>query len=299
MGTVLGLIALAVALLLAEVMVSCLARAAAVRSGRGSAPDHPLTLAGFSGSFLLAVLAVTSAHPLLAAVAAAAVFAVTAAPLANLMRIAAKQGKTGIALQRIGRMLRIMFQDARYLPLRDLRALLGLLRRDPVPAAESGGYRPVPGGRMRAVPSVMKDVALGPVPHPASVAADLERQGVAVPPVWAAVAEAEGAFEAGDEDDWLNHWAEIAAGVLTAAEAFQASAETAGTLTGLDPDVLAALWEFADIFADVAPAAMMVVRRYYDTYEGVHEHRDAGKTLMRDADKFLGAEADPDGGQAA
>ena len=299
MGTVLGIAGWAAALLLAEITVSCLLRAAAARLGRGAAPDHALTLAGFSGSFLVAVLALASADPLLPALSAALVFAATAAPLANLVRLGARQGKPGIALRRIARMLRIMLQDARYLPARDLRALFGLFRRDAGPAIDpNGGYRPVPGG-MRTVPSILKDVSIGPVPHPASVAADLERQGVMVPSVWGALAESEGTFDPDDEDDLLQRKAERAAGVLAWAESLQAQAEDLAVSKGLDPDFIAAEFEFADLAADLAAAAAMTVRRYHEVYEGVHEHRDSGRTLPRNADQFFGAEANPGDGSAA
>jgi len=304
-GIVFTLAGWAAVLLLGEIAVSSVTRIAiarfAPRSGSVTVPDCGLLLPELVGSACLAVLALLGVHPLLAGLAALILFAAAALPLASIMRLAVKQGKTGIARQRIGRALLLMLQTARYLPARDLRFVLGQVRRGD-PAADgdpSGGYRPVPGGRLRAVPSVLKDVALGPVPHPASVAADLERQGVAVPSAWGALAESEASYEPEDEDDFLQRKAERAAGVLTWAESLMAQAENLATGNGLDPDVIAGEFEFADLAADLAAAAVMTDRRYHDAYGDIHEHRDSGKTLPRNADGWFGAEANPEGGNAA
>lgn len=304
-GVIFTLAGWAAAALLGEITVSSVTRIVvarfAPRPGSVTVPDCGLLLPELAGSAFLAVLALLGVHPLLAGLAALIVFAAAVLPLANIMRLAAKQGKTATARQRIGRALRLMLQTARYLPARDLNALLGLVRRDgPEAGADpSGGYRPVPGGRLRAVPSVLKDVALGPVPHPASVAADLEAQNIAIPSTWGALAESEASFEAEDEDDLLQRKAERAAGVLTWAESLMEQAENLATGTGLDPDVIAGEFEFADLAADLASAAVMTVRRYHDVYALPREHVDGGGTLMPNADKWFGAEANPEGGTAA
>lgn len=306
MGTVFTLAGWAVALLLGEITASCLVRIFIARFTRGhgvTVPDYGLMLPELAGSGLLADLALLGIHPLLTALAAAALFAVAGLPAFNTMRLGRKQGKEKAAARHVGGVLRLLLQTARYLPARDLRALAGLLRRlrpaAPAGPGESGGYRPAPGS-LRAVPSILKDVGLGPVPHPAAVAADLEARGVAVHSTWGALAEREASFEAEDEDDLLAHVAETAAGFLTLAEALQAQAETLAAGNGLDPDYIAGQFEFADLVADAASAAAMLGRRYHDVYAAPREHVDAGGTLPRDAREWFGAAgADPDGGHAA
>jgi len=212
-----------------------------------------------------------------------------------------KQGKTGIARQRIGRALLLMLQTARYLPARDLRFVLGQVRRgDPGDDGDpGGGYRPVP-GRIRTVPPVTKDVALGPVPPPGAVSDYLDLQGVAIPNACGAWAEQVATFEADDVDDWRTWWLEQAAGILTVAAAFHEQGEHAGVGRGLDPDVIAAITDLSDIYAEVAPVAIMVIRRHDDTYQGMEEHVDSGKTIPEDAAGYWNARgANPQGGPAA
>jgi hypothetical protein len=304
MGTILTIVGLLAALLLGEIAVSSTVRIAVAQFAPHAgvtAPDGGLMLPELSGSAFLAVLALLGTHPLLPGLTALVLFLAAVLPLANIMRLAVKQGQVPKARRRIVQGLRLMLQTARYLPARDLNALLGLVRRDsPEDGTDpSGGYRPAPGARLRMVPSVLKDVALGPVPHPASVAADLERQGVAIPSTWAALAESEASYEPEDEADFLQRKAERAAGVLTWAESLMAQAENAAAGNGLDPDVIAGEFEFADLAADLAAAAVMTERRYRDAYTDIHEHRDSGKTIPRDADAWFDAEANPEGGNAA
>lgn len=277
---------LAAALLLGEIAVSSVIRTVAARFNcTVKAPDHALAL--FAGSGCLALLAVAGTRTPVTAAGSVLLLAMAALPLANLIRLGAKQGKADVARERVSAALRLMLQDARYLPVRDLRAVLGLLRgggqaTDGRPAGDGdAGYRPAQ-GRARAVPSILNDVALGPVPPPAAVSDNLMTQGVAVPGYWAAAAEAVATFEADDVDDWRTWWLEQAAGILTVAAAFQEHAEAMGVAWRLDPDVIAAIDEFSDMFADVAPGSVMVVRRHDETYQAPIEHVDAGGSLPRD-----------------
>jgi hypothetical protein len=302
-GTLLTLAGWLAALLLGWVTVSCLARIAIARFTRGhsvGAPDYGLLLPELSGGACLAVLAALGVHPLLSGPAAAVVLAVALLPAFNTMRLGVKQGKAADARREVGRVMRLMLQTARYLPVRDLAALFGLFHRDApgAPAAAVPG-RPAP-GRIRTVPPVTKDLSLGAVPPPGAVSDYLELQKVAVPADYAALAERVATFEADDVDDWRSWWLEQAAGILTVAAAFHEQGEHAGIGRGLDPAVVAAITDFSEIYSEVAPAAVMVIRRHDDTYRGVEEHVDAGGTLPEDAPGWWNARgAGPQGGQAA
>jgi hypothetical protein len=306
MGTIFTIAGVVAAFLTLEVTASSLIRTALARIAprrAGAAPRHGIMLAEFSGSLFFADLAALGASQVLNAGIALLLFAVAAVPLARIMILAVRQGKTDVARQRIGQALRQMLQTARYLPVKDLHALTALIRpAETAPAGQppAAVTRPGGGGRMREVPHVLQDVALGPVPVPSAVAADLTVTGVIVHSTWGALTEREGTFEADDEDDLLQHGEETAAGLLELAGAYEAQAELAAA-RGLDPAYVAAMYDLADMIADAASGSVMVNRRYHEVYAAIRDHVDSGGTLMPDSDHWFGAQASrpAEGGQAA
>lgn len=303
MGTVLALAGWALALLSGWITASCLVRIFIARFTRGhsvTVPDYGLLLPELSGSACLCALALLGLHPLLTGLAAGLLLALAARAIVMTVRLGVKQGKTAGARRHVIYVLRLMLQAARYLPAGDLAAFLGLFRRGaPGPDGPADAVTARAPGRVRTVPPVTRDVALGPVPPPGAVSDYLELQGVAVPAYWGAVAEQVATFEADDVDDWRAWWLEQAAGILTVTAAFHEQGEHAGIGRGLDPAVIAAIDDFAEIYSEVAPAAVMVIRRHDDTYQGIEEHVDSGGTLPEDAPGWWNARGANPGGQAA
>lgn len=182
----------------------------------------------------------------------------------------------------------------------DLLGLAGGLRRGGkgTPAAAADGEGPVL-ARPRRMPSTARlDPVVGPAPVPSVVAAELEAAHVAVPACWAAVAEWEASFEPEDEDDWRNHIAERAAGILTVGEAVGQQAEDHAVSVKFDPAVTEAHTAFADDFADTASAAARVLQVYDASTAAIQEHVDNGGTLVNNAREWHDA-GGAEGGQAA
>jgi hypothetical protein len=176
----------------------------------------------------------------------------------------------------------------------DLRVLVG---RSPECAPQPAAAEPVIARPRRAPSTARPDLLLGPALVPEQVAAELEAARVAVPACWAAVAEWEASFEPENGEDWRQHIAERAAGILTVAEVAGGQAEDLGTSVKLDPAVITAETDFAEDFADTASAAVRSIQVYDSVYDGAHEHVENGGTLPEDARGWFGA--DGRGGQAA
>lgn len=304
-GTVFTVLEWAAALVLAEITVSCLVRAASARWGfpvRAGvrAADYALLLPNITGSVFLAALAALGIAPLLTALSAAALFAVAALPFMNTIRLGVKHGKT-TAWREAAEVLGHLTRTAGSFLAEDLRALAGLRRGNAGTKPADPGAAPGPViGRPRRVPSTARvDPAVGPALVPEQVAAQLEAARVAIPSCYAAVAEWEASFEPEDGDDWRQHIAERAAGILTVAEVVGEQAEDLATGVKLDPAVTASETDFADDFADTASAAARSIQVYDRVYDGVHEHTDNGGTLPENARNWFGAGGPEGDGRAA
>jgi hypothetical protein len=248
--------------------------------------DHGLLLPELSGAVCFASLACAGVFPLLSAVAALILFAIATVPLANIMRIAVRQGQGRFAAKRIGSMLALLGRTAKSFFTEDLRALTrrgGDAGDGPPPAGGPVRMRATPGvppwrRSVPGVPSITADPALGPVPPAAEVSAALAASGVMVPAEWAAVASAAADFEPEGDEDLCEHMDGEVAGILTWAEGVMARAETLGDVVGLDPAYIAAQWEFADDVAELAAHGAQVMRRYHDYHDDLREAAD-GKPL--------------------
>lgn len=326
MGIIPTLICVALALALAENSLSCAYRNLAARWGflprwSNRVPDAGWLLPELSGSGCLAALAFLGVHPVLLAVAAGMLFAAAILPLSSITLQAARQGKAGYVLRRIGRRLILLIRSAPTFPAEDMRAVRALFRRDaepgqpqdrPVKAAAKpdGGTRraiPVPPHAPadmgdRPAPPVREDPDLGDPGHPADIAQGLSESGVAVPPVWASLADAIGGFEPDTEDDLFEALAGDAAGALAVADAMLARGETLFSVTGLDPAYIAGHADLAEEFAGFAQAVALIDRRYHVIYGTLREAIADGMILPHKARQFFGADGTtpaPHSGEAA
>jgi hypothetical protein len=311
MGTILMIAGWLTAAAAGEISVSSLARFAAGFRNREPAPEHeaPGLLPGVVAAAGVACLVLLGVAPVLpGALAAAALFTAGIWPLERYLLMDGDDRDAVIDWSLLpaaayGTVLELLAQVPRALAriAEDFRAVTGLLRSRGSEAAAPGDAQGLMGARPRRMPSTYRlDPVLGPAPVPSQVAAELESAGVAVPGCWASVAEWIASFEPEDEDDWRNHIAENAAGILTVAEAIGGQAEDFAVGVKLDPAVVAAHTDFADDFAETSSSSARVLQAYDSVYEGINEHVASGGTIVENAREWHGAgDAGTEGGQAA
>lgn len=301
-GTVFTVLEWAAALILAEITVSCLVRAACVRWGflaRRGIPtaDYGLLLPNVTGCGFFAALAFVGVVPLLTAPSAAALFAVAALPFMNTVRLGMKQGKIA-AWREVTAVLGYLARTSWSFLRGDIRTLL---RRGedtsmpPRPAANpaAAASRPAapagdPAAAHRAVPPLREDQAIAPVPHPAEVATALAGEGVEVPELYRALAEWIAGQDPETDADQSRFLRGCAAGKIAVAEAWQAHGENMVSGVGLDPSYGAAVFDMADSEAATASDAVLVDRRYHVIYGEVKAAVDNGLILPHKARQFFG-----------
>lgn len=235
---------------------------------------------------------------------------VVAARAARAWREIAKLKGRGAATAAVLGLLAARLWDAVWNARENVRDLTGTLHPAPAAApAAAAGRAPEAAPRdagpkspvIRQVPSLRDNAALGAAPSAAEVGVSLEAAGVAVPPVWAALAEYIRDFDPDDDEDELIEFnAGNAAGVLVLGEAFQDLAETLLTGTGLDPAYAMGFIDAGVEVEGLAEVFALLDRLYHDTYEDIHEHVEAGKTLPHNGRKWFHADGDaPEGGAVA
>lgn len=305
MGTIFTAAGWVTALILAEITASCLIRITAARFSpdrQVAVPDRGLMLAEITGGGFLAILAALGISPHLSGVLAALAFCLATVQLAKIARRAATQGQGGQAARRTaGRVLAELAGTARYFFLRDLGSIASRRTAEGAPAASPAGG--VPGwaspARARNVPHLLDDPHLGAHPFPADIAANLELDRVPVPPHWDRLAQVISDFESEDDDDLAGHMTGEAAGVLTAAAAIENRTENLAAARGLDPAIIAAHFDIAEGFAELATRYALLVRRDHLVHGEVREWRDNGGVLPHGAREWFDAGAPGDGGRAA
>jgi hypothetical protein len=305
MGIVIAVVGWLLALVLAGVTVSCMVRIASVRwkilpSATRAVPDYGLMLPELSGSLLLAVLTFLGVlSPLIGGLFAAAVFAFAAVPLASALIRAARKGEALREARAIAGVLRYLARTGRHFLAEDLRlragSRAGEVERPAGTAAGPPKWATVT--RPRDVPHLLEDPYLGAHPYPADVAAGLELDQVPVPPHWDRLCQVIGDYEAEDDDDLTDHMTGEAAGVLTAAAAIENRTENLAAARGLDPAIVAAHFDIAEGFAELATRYALLVRRDHIVHGELRQWRDSGGVLPHGAREWFDA-GGPDGGGA-
>lgn len=129
----------------------------------------------------------------------------------------------------------------------------------PAPAASSGAPRRQP-PPLAAVPD---DVA-----RPAEVAAI---RSAGVPPAWSPLISSVADFEPEDAGDYMAFMRGNGAGFLALAEAFRDCAETMLNQIGLSPAAVHSMIDMADLVADGAQGANLVIRKFLIVYGHILE----------------------------
>jgi len=229
------------------------------------------------------------------ALIALAPLAVVAARSAGAWREIAKLKGPWAATAAVLGLLAARIRHALWNAREDLRDILHV-RREAAAAAGtpySPGADPAALNGVRTVPSLREDASLGRTPAPGEVAAALVAAEVPVPVPWRATTEWAAEFEPDSEDEFREHAAEEAAGLLTYAEGARARAETLLTARGLHPAVIAGELDFADEVAELASTRAAAIQRYDGVYGVIGEWHEEGNELPHDARGWWG-----DGGGA-
>jgi hypothetical protein len=158
---------------------------------------------------------------------------------------------------------------------------------------EGGTAFASPGGRPEVKVIDLDDVPAPaePIEPPPAPPADgdyrdvpvLEGTTAAVPPHWAAVANYLADLEPEDAEHLIHLMQDEAAGVLAYADGIRAFAETLLTVIGLDPVVIQAFLELADVMGDTAHDVGLALHRFMVLYGDMIE----GPAIPRDARRWL------------
>lgn len=293
----------------AEIMLSSLVRFALnLKSGRETEREPDQFLPGIAAVTCLVCLILLGVIPALPGGAVAAiVFAVSVWPMERMLlqddgEFTWSAIPAAIPAAVYGTLVALLSQPAHGVIriLEDLGSLTGHQRASAGrPARPDGPPKWAAVARPRNIPPLLEDPYLGAHPYPADIAAGLELSRVLVPPHWERLAQVISDFEAEDDNDLTGHMTGEAAGVLTAAAAIENRAENLAAGRGLDPVIVAAHFDIAEGFAELATRYALLVRRDHLVHGEVREWRDNGGVLPRDAREWFDAGSPGDGGRAA